>query len=248
MKFATHLFEAFAGIAKTIAIVLTLLTVLALLALRAFNGVNAGEYAGLSRYRDADAQLATFEKPRRMVFIGDSITDFWDLKKSFPDEDFVNRGIGGQTTSQMVLRFHQDVINLHPQAVIILAGINDIGAGMPLDLIESNYAAMQEMARANRVAVYFASVLPTAQTRRDFPPDKIASLNHWLQEYCKNKGAVYIDYWSQLASNNGFLNPDYSIDGVHLNNAGYTVMQSVLTAALSSASVSPLVQATGMKK
>ena len=218
--------------AKAIAIVLTGLTLLALLAMRASSNINAAEYAGLSRYRDADAQLASTATANRVVFLGDSITDFWDLQEFFPDRPYVNRGIGGQKTSQMVLRFHQDVVNLNPSAVVILAGINDIGAGVAVEQIEDNYAAMAEMARANHIRVFWGSVLPVEKSRRAFPPEKIMALNQWLQSYCRNSGATYVDYWNRLADSNGFLLDNLSTDGVHLNPDGYSVMRSALSAEL----------------
>ena len=109
--------------------------IIALLALRSARFVDAAQYAGLPRYHDADVELAYQGSSKRIVFLGDSITDFWDLNRSFQDQPFVNRGIGGQTTSQMVLRFHQDVVDLRPSSVVILAGINDIGAGSSLEFI-----------------------------------------------------------------------------------------------------------------
>jgi len=219
-------------LAKGIAIVLTALLVLVLIALRAFNNVNAGQYAGLSRYREADAKLASVTDTRRVVFMGDSITESWDLEHWFANRSCVNRGIGGQTTSQMVLRFHQDVVDLKPASVVILAGVNDIGAGSPLGLIESNYAAMAEMARENHIAVYFGSVLPVAESRRDFPLPKITALNRWLRDYCKSGHAVCVDYWTPMSDKNGFLQPKFSHDGIHPNIDVYKIMQSVLDAVI----------------
>jgi lysophospholipase L1-like esterase len=214
--------------AKAIAIVLTGLTLLVLLAMRASNNINASEYAGLPRYREADAQLASVNSANRVVFFGDSITDWWDLQKSFPGQSYVNRGILGQTTSQMVLRFHQDVVDLKPSFVVILAGINDLGAGVPVGQIESNYAAMAEMARENHIVVLFGSVLPVGKSRNLYPLPKIAALNTWMRDYCRSNGAVYVDYWSRMAEGSGFLLPNLSHDGLHPNADGYAIMQSVL--------------------
>ena len=154
------------------------------------------DYGQLARYRADDAVL----KPpapgeQRVVFIGDSITDNWDLQAYFPGKPYVNRGIGWQNTAQMLLRFRQDVINLHPRVVIILGGTNDLSGAygsVSLEDIESNYQSMAQLARSNGIEVIFASVPPVHNYTPDalevyatHPPEKILALNRWLQDYCR---------------------------------------------------------------
>jgi len=185
------------------------------------------DYADLSYYENANRHLALSPDVHRVVFFGDSITAHWNVGWFFAGKPYVNRGIVGQTTSQMVLRFHQDVVGLKPEAVVILAGINDLGFGIPIEKIEANYAAMQEMARENNVAVYFGSVLPVGDIKH-YPPEKIMALNSWLKEYCNVKGAVYVNYADQMNDIAGLTS-----DGLHPNNNGYAVMSSIVSAELS---------------
>jgi lysophospholipase L1-like esterase len=204
------------------------------------------DYAQLAQYRDADLAL----KPaaageQRVVFIGDSITNNWDLEKYFPGKPYVNRGIGWQNSAQMLLRFRQDVINLHPRAVVILGGINDIsGAYGPMSLgdIESNYQSMAQLARANGIEVIFASLLPAhnyTPVSRDMyamhPPEKILALNRWLQEYGLANGYVYLDYYRALLDEKGMMRKDFSEDGCHPNAAGYQAMAPLAEAAIAKA-------------
>src|SRR6202050_3273154 len=193
------------------------------------------DFGQLARYRDADAAL----KPpapgeNRVVFVGDSITDIWHLDEYFPGKPYINRGIGGQTTPQMLLRFRQDVIDLHPKVVVILAGTNDIAGNtgpMRLEDIEANYASMADIARANNVRVVFSSVMPvhnyTPQSQIFFTqrsPAKIVQLNLWLKNYCATNGCVYLDYFSPMVDDKGLLKRDLADDGLHPNAAGYKIM------------------------
>ncbi|MGB9204824.1 MAG: GDSL-type esterase/lipase family protein [Terriglobales bacterium] len=208
------------------------------------------DYAQLAEYRDADSAL----KPpasgeQRVVFIGDSITNNWDLAKYFPGRPYVNRGIGWQNTAQMLLRFRQDVINLHPRVVVILGGTNDIsgayGVMSPED-IESNYQSMAQLARSNGIEVIFASVLPvhnytpvSLDVYATHPPEKILALNRWLQEYSKANGYLYLDYWPALVDEKGLMRKDFSEDGCHPNVAGYHVMAPLAEAAIAKALARP---------
>src|SRR5271168_1820887 len=152
------------------------------------------DFGQLARYRTANAEMKR-PKPEedRVVFFGDSITDLWHLDESFPGKPYINRGIGGQTTPQMLVRFRQDVVNLHPKVVVILAGTNDIAGNtgpMRLEDIEANYASFADLGRANNIRVVFSSVLPvhnyTPQSQNAFaqrPPAKILELNGWLKSY-----------------------------------------------------------------
>src|SRR5256885_4071306 len=167
--------------------------------------VYTDDYGQLARYRDADAALQVpAAGENRVVFFGDSITDIWKLDESFPGKSYVNRGIGGQTTSQMLVRFRQDVINLQPKVVVILAGTNDIaGNSGPISNqdIEANLASLADLARANKIAVIFSSILPVhnyTPKSQDFfaqrPMGRILALNKWLKEYCAANHLTYLDY------------------------------------------------------
>ena len=204
------------------------------------------DFGQLERYRDADAALpppATGEQ--RVVFFGDSITDIWKLDESFPGKHYINRGIGGQTTPQMLVRFRPDVIDLHPAVVVILAGTNDIAGNTgdeTLDQIEGDYASLAELSRANGIRVVFSSVTPinaeNPTALRFFlqrSPQKILELNDWLKKYCAANGIVYLDYFSAMVDENGFLKKDLSNDGLHPNAAGFAVMAPLAQAAIEKA-------------
>ena len=201
------------------------------------------DYGQLGRYRDANAAL----KPpapgeNRVVFFGDSITDIWKLEDSFPGKPYLNRGIGGQTTPQMLVRFRQDVIDLHPKVVVILAGTNDIAGNtgpMRLEDIEADYASLAELARAHHIAVVFSSVLPVhnyTPKSQDFfaqrSPEKILALNHWLKDYCAASGLVYLDYFTAMVDDKGLMKRDLADDGLHPNAAGFKIMAPLAEAAL----------------
>src|SRR5215475_13495194 len=204
------------------------------------------DYGQLARYRDANAAL----KPpavdeNRIVFFGDSITDGWKLADYFPGKPYVNRGISGQTTPQMLVRFREDVLDLQPKAVIILAGTNDIAGNtgpMTLDEIEANYRSLAELATASHVKVVYASVLPvnnyTEKAKEFFAdrsPDKILALNRWLKNYCADHGCIYLDYFSAMVDDKGLLKKDLADDGLHPNVAGYKVMAPLAEAAIARA-------------
>jgi lysophospholipase L1-like esterase len=204
------------------------------------------DYGQLARYRDANAKLgpaASGEK--RVVFFGDSITDIWHLDEYFPGKPYVNRGIGGQTTPQMLVRFRQDVIELQPKVVVILAGTNDIAGNtgpMRNEDIEANLASMAELAGAHKVDVVFSSVLPVhnyTDKSKDFfaqrPPARILELNEWLKKYCAENKIVYLDYFSALVNDKGLLKKDLADDGLHPNAAGYKIMAPLAEAAITKA-------------
>ena len=208
------------------------------------------DFGELVRYREANAAL----KPpaageRRVVFFGDSITDIWPIPKYFPGKPYVNRGIGGQTTPQMLIRFRADVINLQPAAVVILAGTNDIAGNtgpMSLEEIEANYASLAELATAHHVRVVFSSVLPihnyTPQSTNLFvqrSPEKIRELNRWLRDYCASNGCVYLDYFSAMVDPTGLLKKELAEDGLHPTADGYALMAPLAEAAIQKALSSP---------
>ena len=189
--------------------------------------------------------------PRRdaVVTFGDSITDLWPIQKYFPGKPYVNRGIGGQTTPQMLLRFRADVINLQPAAVVILAGTNDIAGNtgpMSLEEIEGNYASLAELAAAHHIRVIFSSVLPVhnymPQSINLFlqrSPEKIRGLNRWLRDYCASNGCVYLDYFSAMVDPTGLLKKDLAEDGLHPNPEGYAIMAPLAEAAIQKAISAP---------
>lgn len=165
-----------------------------------------------------------------MVFFGDSITQGWNLAESFPGKPYVNRGISGETTSNMLLRFRQDVIAIAPKVVVFLAGTNDIAGNtgpISLEAMEANLASMVELAELHGIRVVLGSVLPAY----DYPWNpglepvaKIAALNAWLKSYAAEQGLVYVDYYSAMQDERHGLPENLSHDGVHPNKAGYAVM------------------------
>ena len=200
------------------------------------------DFPQLARYREANGKLAPPAKGEsRVVFLGDSITDGWKLADFFPGKPYVNRGISGQTTPQMVLRFHQDVINLQPKVVVVLAGTNDIAGNtgpMTPEDTENNIAAMAEMASQNHIAVVLCSILPAF----DYPwkpgltpAPKIDALNAWIKNYAIQRGYVYVDYHSAMKDARDGLPSKLSGDGVHPTPAGYDVMAPLVEAGIAKA-------------
>jgi lysophospholipase L1-like esterase len=192
--------------------------------------------ASLQRYSDANAKLPPLGAAPRIVFIGDSITDGWPLGEYFPGRDFVNRGIGGQTTLQMLGRFQQDVVMARPKAVVILGGTNDIARGIAPGEVEDALNMMGDLAKAHGIKPIFASVLPVRNSpgnpRR---PETIQQINRWLQDYCHREGFGYLDYFVALADAGGGLPIDLSEDGLHPNEKGYRVMAPVALDAINRA-------------
>jgi len=204
------------------------------------------DFGQLARYHDADVALgAPAAGENRVVFYGDSITDIWKLPDYFPGKPYVNRGIGGQTTPQMLVRFRQDVIDLHPKVVVILAGTNDIAGNtgpMRTEDIEGNLASMAELARAHGIRVVLASNLPVhnyTEKSKDFfaqrPMARILELNAWLKAYCEKNKIVYLDYFSALVDDKGLLKKDLADDGLHPNAAGFKIMAPLAEAAIAKA-------------
>ena len=204
------------------------------------------DYGQLARYRDDDAKLVASPDPASVVFFGDSITDIWKLDQSFPGKPYVNRGIGGQTTPQMLVRFRQDVLDLHPKVVVILAGTNDIAGNtgpMRNEDIQANLASMAELARVHGIRVVFSSLLPVhnyTPKSQDFfaqrPMPRILQLNAWLKNYCAQNKLVYLDYFSALVDDKGLLKRDLADDGLHPNAAGFKIMAPLAEAAIHRAS------------
>jgi lysophospholipase L1-like esterase len=212
------------------------------------------DWPNLGRYRDANAQVQPPAPGEdRVVFMGDSITDGWGRRdgKFFPGRPYINRGISGQTTPQMLIRFRPDVIALQPKAVVILAGTNDIAGNTgpsTLEAIEDNLASMSELARAGGIRVVLASLLPVCdyirpQTSRR-PPEKILALNAWMKDYAARSGFIYLDYYSAMLDEKKMLKQELTADGLHPNDAGYEIMaplaeKAILAALHSASSVGP---------
>jgi acyl-CoA thioesterase I len=199
--------------------------------------------ANLVRYGEANRKLPapTPGKPR-VVFFGDSITDIWHLNEYFPDSDYLNRGISGQTAGQLVQRMQDDVVNLHPAAVLILIGTNDLARETPVSTIESDYQMLADMASVNKIKVIFASVLPVSDYHKDQdptyerrlqrPPVFIKALNDWLQKFCTQHGYIYLDYYTRMVDLTTQLQTDLSDDGLHPNAKGFRVMAPLASAAI----------------
>jgi acyl-CoA thioesterase I len=201
-----------------------------------------GDWAYISRYREANRSLAAQSSTRRVVFMGDSITQGWAGQPFIKDNpDYVGRGISGQTTPQMLVRFRSDVVALRPAVVHIMAGTNDVaqnsGPESPAE-IEGYIKGMVEIALANNIRVVLASIPPAAEfgwRRGLVPAPQIRALNDWIREYAASRGLVYADYWSVLATSAGAMKPELSPDGVHPNAAGFEAMRPVAQAAIARA-------------
>jgi lysophospholipase L1-like esterase len=200
------------------------------------------DWPDLAKYREDDAKLSPPSKGEsRVVFLGDSITEFWTLSDSFHGKPYVNRGISGQTTPQILLRFRQDVIALRPEVVVILAGTNDIAENtgpITLAAIEDNLTSMVDLAKRNGIRVVLASLLPALQYpwRADIRPvEKIRALNDWMKDYAAKEGLVFLDYHSAMANDKRGLKTELSEDGVHPNQAGYAVMAPLAEKAIGAA-------------
>ena len=217
------------------------------------NDARLRDWADLGRYREPNRSAGSpAPGEARVVFMGDSITDAWQQPRFggfFPGKPYVDRGISGQTTPQMLLRFRPDVIALAPNAVVILAGTNDIAGNtkpMTDEQIEDNLASMAELARANGIRVVLSSILPVSQshvrpgdvtppqtTRR--PMARIKALNAWMKDYAAANGHVYLDYFTATTDAEGLLRTALSEDDLHPNAAGYAIMAPLAEAAIQAA-------------
>ena len=213
----------------------------------------------LTRYAETNEKLGapSPQKPR-VVFLGDSITDGWRLNEYYGSErDFVNRGIGGQITGEMLGRMQADVINLKPRLVLVLAGINDLGRGVAVSTIENNLSMIADLAEVHHIEPMFASLLPVSDYHKDvnpqyartthLPPAKILELNGWLKSFCEQRHFPYVDYHSALVDKAGFLQADLADDGLHPNAKGYRLMAPVALAAIDGVS-KPKPEVKPMKK
>jgi len=205
------------------------------------------DYAQLARYAKANAEVQPPAKgENRVVFLGDSITDSWKLNEYFPGQPYINRGISGQTTPQMLIRMQPDVVAHKPKVMVLLAGTNDIAGNtgpVTLEFIEGNIRAITEIAHANGINVVLASVLPISDYNKrangepiirsqQRPPDKILALNKWIKDYAAEKGLVYLDYFAATVDDKGFLKAELANDGLHPNAEGYRIMQKLAAEAI----------------
>jgi lysophospholipase L1-like esterase len=209
------------------------------------NDARLSDFANLARYREANKSVAGAD----VVFIGDSITDSWQQAQFggfFPGKHYINRGISGQTTPQMLLRFRADVLNLKPRVVVILAGTNDIAGntGPATDEeIEGYLASMAQLAAANGVKVVLSSILPVSSYHpsRSIPQTtlrpmiRIEAINTWIRSYAAANGHVYLDYFSAVTDSSGLLKSDFSNDDLHPTKAGYDAMAPLAEAAIAKA-------------
>jgi lysophospholipase L1-like esterase len=202
------------------------------------------DWANLARYRAANDSIgAPKTGERRVVFMGNSITEAWAplFAEEFPGKPYVGRGISGQTTPQMLVRFRQDVIALRPAVVVILGGTNDIAGNTgpsSLGMIEDNLRSMTEIAKASGIRVVLASVLPVYDypwKRGLAPADTIVRLNRWIKAYADSAGATYLDFHTAMADARQGLRAELTRDGVHPNPAGYRVMAPLAEAAITAA-------------
>jgi lysophospholipase L1-like esterase len=209
------------------------------------NDMRLRDWANLARYRELNRALpAPAAGDVRIVFMGDSITDFWQRPQFqfFSGKPYVDRGISGQTTPQMLIRFHADVVELKPKVVVILAGTNDIAGNtgqMTNEEIEGNLSSMSEIARANEIRVILASLLPVSAYHNPSAPQtitrpmvRILALNEWIKTYAAAHGHVYLDYFSAMVDAEGLLREDLSADDLHPNEKGYAVMAPLAEASI----------------
>jgi lysophospholipase L1-like esterase len=211
------------------------------------------DWPQLARYHEADTKVTPPAKDeQRVVFMGDSITDGWSNPNNggfFPGKPYINRGISGQTTPQMLIRFRPDVIALKPKVVVILAGTNDIAGNTgptTLAAIEDNLTSMAELARMSGIRVVFASLLPISDYEKNKegkpivrttqrPPEQIKALNDWMRNYATANHLTYLDYYSAMIDEKGFLKVELSNDGLHPNVKGYAVMSPLAEQAIAAA-------------
>jgi lysophospholipase L1-like esterase len=201
------------------------------------------DWANLKKYSADNDQLKSEPSENAVVFMGNSITEGWvnASPEFFSDNNYIGRGISGQTTPQMLIRFMPDVIDLHPKAVVILAGTNDIAGNTgfsSVKMITNNIKAMAQLAVANDIKVILCSVLPVYEYpwRKSVKPiDKISEINQWLEEYALENGHIYLDYYSEMVDKRKGLKKEFSEDGVHPNHKGYAVMEPLAKTAIQKA-------------
>jgi lysophospholipase L1-like esterase len=195
----------------------------------------------LRRYAEANRSVPP-SSGRRVVFFGDSITDAWRLNEYFPGMDFVNRGISGQITGEMLGRMRADVIAHKPQAMLILAGTNDIARGVAVETIQNNLTMIADLCEFHKIKVILASILPVSDHHKDKnpryemtvgrPPAVIRALNTWMVDFARKRGFTYLNYFDAMVDEGGFLKAELADDGLHPNSAGYRIMAPLAQAAI----------------
>lgn len=196
------------------------------------------DFGGLTHYAQADAELLRANVPVRVVFLGDSITEYWGQRAGtwFRYAGWINRGIGGQTTAQLLLRERQDVLNLHPQVVVLQGASNDMRLGFSPEEIRDNLLTMGELAEAHHIRVVLGEMTPVCDCVRPLTGLRTASriheLNRLLAELCRRKHWILLPFHAPLADANDHMNPELTLDGVHPNDAGYALLAPVIEAAL----------------
>jgi lysophospholipase L1-like esterase len=203
------------------------------------------DYGLIGRYAAENSRLAApAPHEDRVVFMGDSITDFWGRRNGrfFPGKPYLNRGISAQVTPQMLIRFRQDVVDLKPKVVVILAGTNDIGGSngpIPTEGTKCNLLSMIDLAEYNKIKVVLASLLPVtdayAQQTIARPPERLIELNDWMKAIAASRNLVYLDYHSAMVDDKGMLRKELTHDGVHPNDAGYELMGPLAEKAIAAA-------------
>lgn len=203
---------------------------------------NAQDWANLGKYNEANSKL-NMKSGNRIVFMGNSITEGWmqDTTSFFYTKNYINRGIGGQTTPQMLVRFRADVIDIKADVVVILAGINDIAGNTgpsTIEMVFNNIKSMTELAMANNIKVVLSSVLPASKLswKPDIDPaEKIVKLNGLINAYANKKGIVYLDYYTSMVGEDRGLRKELTTDGVHVTLAGYKIMEPLAERAIARA-------------
>lgn len=202
------------------------------------------DWPQLEHYRAANTALPPVAAGEdRVVFYGASVAEYWGTRGApfFPGKPYIDRGIGGQTSAQMLVRFRQDVINLHPAAVVILEGTNDVAGNTGLmtpEMSENNWRSMAELAKANGIRVILTSITPASDFpwhRGVHPAEKIRALNAWLKEYCASHSLIYVDFYPALVNEEGGMKADLTIDGVHPTSKGYAIMAPLVQAGIDQA-------------
>ncbi len=207
------------------------------------------DWAGLEHYRLANSKTAPpLKGENRVVFFGDSITEFWNLSDYFAGMPYINRGVGGQITSQMLIRFRPDVVALSPRTVVILGGTNDIHRnhnGAILNVVRDNLSSMVELAQVHSIRVVLASLLPVSDhsNGKDGKPIRqtvkrrpggIKILNEWVKKYANDNRLTYLDYYNVMVDKHGLLRSELSFDGLHPNKDGYKIMARLAEQAITS--------------
>lgn len=213
---------------------------------RVENQIRDGDRNNLGRYSNDNSRLGPpGKKENRVVFLGDSITDGWRLNQYFPGKPYINRGISGQVTGEMLGRMGADVLALKPRVVVVLGGTNDLARGVKISTVQNNLSMIASLAQAHGIKPVIASILPISdyhkatdpnyERSRDRPLERIQQLNAWIRQVCANHGLIYLNYYGAVADSTGHLEVALSFDGLHPNSEGYKIMTQLAEQAISKA-------------